>query len=149
MESMLQPYNYYLNRNPQKDGFRIVHRDDCEWMYLVKDPVALGLFVSPDNAVKKARRHYDQARMCLYCSPSGDGSRIDAKRVWEVLKLIDMGSGYSNSVTNCERKWCAERGLVKGSEGENGPILTLTDCGMWMLCHWSRIYGDKQDEVRE
>ena len=74
---------------------------------------------------------------------------VTAQRMCEVLRLIHQGLGYSHSVAERERKWCIERKLVKKLEGENGPILTLTNDGMGMLDRWSRIYGDKEEDERE
>ncbi len=74
---------------------------------------------------------------------------VTAQRMCEVLRLIDEALGCSHSVAEHERKWCMDRKLVKELEGENGPILTLTNDGMRMLDHWSRINSGKKDDQEE
>ena len=72
--------------------------------------------------------------------------KVDAKRICEVLRLIDQGLGYSDSVAEFERKWCINMWLAEEIEVDNTPLIRLTDLGMGMFDHWSRIYGDKEDK---
>ena len=59
--------------------------------------------------------------------------KVDAKRICEVLRLIDQGLGYSDSVAEFERKWCINMWLAEEIEVDNTPLIRLTDLGMGCL----------------
>ena len=69
--------------------------------------------------------------------------KMDAKRICEVLGLIDQQLGYSDAVAGFERKWCIDMWLAEEIEVDNAPLTRLTELGMKFLDLWSRIYGDK------
>lgn len=61
-------YNYYVNKNPQKNGDHEVHREDCKWLPAAVNRIYLGRFSSCRPAVIQARNFFTQVNGCKHCS---------------------------------------------------------------------------------
>ena len=61
-------YNYFVNKNAQSNGDHEVHKDGCQHAPDVKNRQPLGQYSSCSPAVTEAKKHYDKANGCYYCS---------------------------------------------------------------------------------
>lgn len=60
--------SYYVNRKAQSNGDHEVHKSGCD--YFPSDAKYLGEYYDCKDAVKEARKTYDQVNGCYYCSNS-------------------------------------------------------------------------------
>lgn len=60
---------YYLNRNAQTTGEHEVHESNCFRMPEPQNRIYLGYFSNANEAVREARKYYDNVDGCYYCSP--------------------------------------------------------------------------------
>ncbi len=60
---------YFVNDNPQSDGFHEVHESDCSWLALAKSKTRLGYFSNCYKAVSEAKEIYTQSDGCKHCCP--------------------------------------------------------------------------------
>jgi len=58
---------YYVNKNAQSNGDHEVHKSGCPHMPEDKNLIDLGAFDGCQNAVREARKHYDQVDGCGHC----------------------------------------------------------------------------------
>ena len=59
---------YYVNKNAQSNGDHEVHKIGCSYLPDEANRIYLGDFTSCGDAVKEAKRHYNQVNGCYYCS---------------------------------------------------------------------------------
>ncbi|MTI59914.1 MAG: hypothetical protein FH762_08005 [Firmicutes bacterium] len=59
---------YYVNRNAQPNGDHEVHKADCD--YMPNNKIYLGSFTNCRDAVKEAKKYYNQVNGCYFCSKS-------------------------------------------------------------------------------
>jgi hypothetical protein len=60
---------YYLNRNQQSGGEREVHISTCSFLPEPKNRISLGYFSHCREAMKEAKKHYDDVDGCFFCCP--------------------------------------------------------------------------------
>lgn len=58
---------YYVNKNAQSTGEHEVHKEDCSYLPDSSNRIGLGYFSSCKEAVKEAKKHYDNVDGCYYC----------------------------------------------------------------------------------
>lgn len=58
---------YYVNKNAQSTGEHEVHKEDCSDLPDSSNRIGLGYFSSCKEAVKEAKKHYDNVDGCYYC----------------------------------------------------------------------------------
>jgi hypothetical protein len=58
---------YYVNKNKQKTGEHEVHNIDCPYLPDVENRMYLGDFSNCKDAVREAKKHYDDVDGCYYC----------------------------------------------------------------------------------
>lgn len=61
-------YKYYVNKNAQGNGDHEVHRENCSYLPKRENRIYLGEFDNCDDAVEKAKDHYNQVNGCYYSS---------------------------------------------------------------------------------
>lgn len=61
--------SYYVNKNAQSNGDHEVHKGDCSHLPDPANRLYLGEFYNCKNAVKEAKKSYNQVDGCYYCSP--------------------------------------------------------------------------------
>ncbi len=59
---------YYVNRNAQDNGDHEVHAQSCSFLPEVDNRLYLGEFTNCRPAVREAKKYYDRANGCYYCS---------------------------------------------------------------------------------
>jgi len=59
---------YYVNKQPQSDGYHEVHKIGCSHPADEKNRLYLGSFTNCRDAVKEAKETYDKSDGCKYCS---------------------------------------------------------------------------------
>ena len=59
---------YYVNKNAQSTGEHEVHKDGCYRMPDLQNRMYLGYFSNAKDAVKEARRYFNNVGGCYYCS---------------------------------------------------------------------------------
>ena len=59
---------YYVNKNQQSNGDHEVHTYSCNYLPAQENRIYLGDFTNCWAAVMEARRHYDKANGCYWCS---------------------------------------------------------------------------------
>jgi len=59
---------YYVNKN-ENDGYHEVHNDSCQHLPEVANRVHLGQFSNCHDAVKEAKKTYENSDGCYYCCP--------------------------------------------------------------------------------
>lgn len=59
---------FYLNTKPQANGDHEIHQATC--IFLPKEPnrIDIGEFKNCDLALIEAKKHYDRANGCFFCS---------------------------------------------------------------------------------
>ena len=58
--------NYYVNKNAQSNGD--LHKDGCEHAPNIENRKLLGQHSSCSSAVTEAKKYYNRANGCFYCS---------------------------------------------------------------------------------
>ena len=61
--------SFYLNRHAQETGEHEVHRATCSWIPDAENRIFLGDFMTSQEAVKEARKYYDNVDGCAFCCP--------------------------------------------------------------------------------
>jgi len=61
---------YYLNTQPQSNGDREVHTENCRFVPNSSNRIDLGLHNNCKTAVEKAKQYYSQVNGCYHCSYS-------------------------------------------------------------------------------
>jgi len=61
---------YYLNRNAQPTGEHEVHTSICPFLPALSNRIYLGEFINCADAVKEARKYYNNVDGCYYCCPA-------------------------------------------------------------------------------
>lgn len=59
---------YYVNKNTQINGDHEVHKSGCLYMPNDENKIYLGDFPNCYEAVREAKRYYDQSNGCYFCS---------------------------------------------------------------------------------
>ena len=59
---------YFVNRNAQHTGEHEVHKEGCYRMPEPQNRIYLGLFSDAKEAVREARRYFDDVDGCYYCA---------------------------------------------------------------------------------
>lgn len=59
---------YYVNKNAQNNGDHEVHKSGCFYMPHEENRKYLGDFSNCKDAVKEAKKTYNQVNGCFYCS---------------------------------------------------------------------------------
>lgn len=59
---------YYVNKEQQNNGDHEVHNEDCRFLPSIQNKLYLGVFTTCKDAVKEAKKHYDQVNGCYFCS---------------------------------------------------------------------------------
>lgn len=60
--------HYYLNKNAQPSGEHEVHKDGCHRMPELQNRIYLGYFLNAKDAVREARKYFENVDGCYYCS---------------------------------------------------------------------------------
>lgn len=60
---------FYVNKNAQNNGDHEVHRATCCWLPESENRQYLGDFATSQEAVREARKYYNQVNGCYYCCP--------------------------------------------------------------------------------
>lgn len=58
---------YYVNKNAQSKGEHEVHTGSCSYLPDADNRIYLGDFSNCKEAVKEARKYYDNVDGCYYC----------------------------------------------------------------------------------
>lgn len=58
---------YYVNRNEQETGEHEVHKYGCYRMPQLQNKIFLGYFLNAKDAVREAKRYYNNVDGCYYC----------------------------------------------------------------------------------
>ncbi|HLT74771.1 MAG TPA: hypothetical protein VKZ68_06785 [Ohtaekwangia sp.] len=56
---------YFVNKDAQKNGDHEVHKDNCEWMPVNR--LFLGNYFDCEDAIREAKKTYDQVNGCIFC----------------------------------------------------------------------------------
>lgn len=59
---------YYVNKKVQDNGDHEVHKEGCYWLPKFENRKYLGEFNNCKDAVKEAKKEYDQVNGCKHCS---------------------------------------------------------------------------------
>lgn len=59
--------HYYVNKNAQSTGEHEVHAEGCPYMPLYPNRLYLGYFAKPQEAIKEAKKYYDNVDGCYHC----------------------------------------------------------------------------------
>ena len=59
---------YYVNKNQQTNGDHEVHTVSCKYLPSSENRMYLGSFATCAEAVKEAKKTYNQSNGCYYCS---------------------------------------------------------------------------------
>ena len=59
---------YYVNDNPQTDGYHEVHEESCSWLKLAISKTRLGYFSNCKDALAAAKKIYYNSDGYYYCS---------------------------------------------------------------------------------
>lgn len=59
---------YYLNKNAQSTGEHEVHQINCYKMPCLQNCIYLGYFSNAIEAVRHAKKYYNNVDGCYYCS---------------------------------------------------------------------------------
>jgi len=62
--------SYYVNKNAQPNGDHEVHKESCIFLPETGNRIYLGYFSTCQEAVKEARKYYNQVDGCYFCSPA-------------------------------------------------------------------------------
>ena len=61
---------YFVNKVPDREGFHLIHREDCFKCFLASDIVYLGSFNSCEEAIKAAQKVFTEVKFCDFCLPN-------------------------------------------------------------------------------
>ncbi|MBM3703081.1 MAG: hypothetical protein FJW63_08885 [Actinobacteria bacterium] len=59
---------YYVNKQAQDNRDHEVHRSDCYYLPSEENRQYLGLFTNCHDAVREAKKYYNQSNGCKFCS---------------------------------------------------------------------------------
>ncbi len=59
---------YYVNRNAQSNGDHEVHTIGCSFMPEADNRIYLADYSHCQQAVREAKKHFNQVNGCFYCS---------------------------------------------------------------------------------
>ncbi len=59
---------YYVNTNAQANGDHEVHTNTCNYLPATQHQKYLGVFLTCQEAVREAKKTYQQSNGCYYCS---------------------------------------------------------------------------------
>lgn len=62
--------SYYVNKNPQSDGYHEVHTTGCPHPPNPENRVSLGIHISCKSAVTAAKKLYPKSDGCAHCCKS-------------------------------------------------------------------------------
>ena len=65
---MLPKIEYFVNDNPQDDGYHEVHSTGCRCFKWIKSHTSLGHFSTCQEAVDKAKKIYSKSDGCYWCT---------------------------------------------------------------------------------
>lgn len=60
---------FYVNKKAQRNGDHEVHRATCSWLPELENRQYLGDFATSQQAVREAKKYYNQVNGCYYCCP--------------------------------------------------------------------------------
>jgi hypothetical protein len=60
---------FYVNKKAQDNGDHEVHRATCSWLPELENRQYLGDFETSQQAVREAKKYYNQVNGCYYCCP--------------------------------------------------------------------------------
>ncbi len=60
---------YYVNMNQQESGEHEVHKSSCYRLPNSNNRIGLGYFYYSADALKEAKKYYQNVDGCFYCSP--------------------------------------------------------------------------------
>ncbi len=58
---------YFVNKNQQTTGEHEVHTSECGFLPAPENRIYLGEFTACEDAVREARKHYDNVDGCYHC----------------------------------------------------------------------------------
>jgi hypothetical protein len=61
---------FYVNKNPQIGGEHEIHTSSCAWLPKPENRIILGEFIYCSDAIKEARKYYDDVDGCKFCCPA-------------------------------------------------------------------------------
>ncbi len=59
--------HYFVTKTVQFSGDHEVHKSDCQFLPPPEQRISLGEFLSCQEAMREARRHYPQVNGCFFC----------------------------------------------------------------------------------
>lgn len=59
---------YYVNKNGQNNGDHEVHKENCPHCANSENRIYLGFYTDCKDAVKEAKKYYNQVDGCYYCT---------------------------------------------------------------------------------
>ncbi|MBE6202229.1 MAG: hypothetical protein E7135_01035 [Rikenellaceae bacterium] len=59
----------YINTNAQPTGEHEVHTSSCAHGPSIKNRINLGIFHNSSEAIREAKRYYNNVDGCFYCCP--------------------------------------------------------------------------------
>lgn len=59
---------YYVNKNVQSNGDHEVHTSECKFCPVEQNRIYLGDFSNCQEAVREAKKTYQQSNGCKFCS---------------------------------------------------------------------------------
>lgn len=65
---------FYVNKNAQVNGEHEVHRLTCSWLPDVENRVYLGDFDTSAQAIREAKKYYNNVDGCAFCCPESHNS---------------------------------------------------------------------------
>ncbi len=65
---------FYVNKNAQNNGDHEVHRATCSWLPDPDNRHYLGDYSTSQEAIREAKKYYDQVNGCYYCCPESHTS---------------------------------------------------------------------------
>lgn len=60
---------YYINTNAQPTGEHEVHTSSCAHGPSIENRINLGFFHNSSEAIKEAKKYYNNVDGCFYCCP--------------------------------------------------------------------------------
>lgn len=64
----MTPHLYYVNKNAQPTGEHEVHKLYCSYLPETGNRIYLGIFINCEDAIKEAKKFYDNIDGCFYCT---------------------------------------------------------------------------------
>ena|GEM_PF-733542 len=75
----LQRKRYFVSKAAQKGGEREMHVEGCKFMRAEENIIELGTFISEEDALSEAQKHYTNANGCYYCCKATDTDKLKLK----------------------------------------------------------------------